>query len=603
MAQLIADRRDIDFVLYEQLEVEPFLNGSHFNGQTRKMFDMILTEARNFAIKEILPLSAQWDREGLVFENNQVRVPTGVHRVYRLYMEGEYLAMTEDPDVCGMGLPHVIALAAREYLCGADISFALYGIGTHGAAKMIEVFGTAKQKALFLKKMYSGQWGGTMVLTESEAGSDLSLMTTSAKRNDDGTYFITGNKIFITNGEHDLTGNIIHAVLARIEGAPAGTRGISLFLVPKIWVNDDGSLGETNDVVCTGIEEKMGLHASPTCQMAFGSKGQCRGHLLGEENRGMQVMFHMMNEARLIAGAGGKLAATNAYLYALDYAKTRVQGVDLDDFGKKDAAPVPIIQHPDVKRMLLWMKSHVEGMRSLIYYTAMLFDRKSCSTDPSETERLSGLIEFLTPVIKAYCTDRGFDCTVQAMQVFGGSGYIKDYPIEQLLRDSKIHTIYEGTNGIQAIDFLGRKLGMNNGAVYMAFDAEIRKATRDAKDVEELKEFAEILESTMDQLAKTAGELGKMTTTQLKTAFSFATSFQDAVGDVTMAWMLLWRATIAAKRLQKLRKGKKQAVFYEGQIRSAEFFCSSVLPLISAKLSVIRKGNDAVVKIPVAAYG
>ena len=259
---------------------------------------MIVKEARNFAIKEILPVNEEGDKVGLKFENNQVTIPECFHRPYKLLREGEWIAMTEDPEIGGQGLPHLIAQASNEYIVGADFSFGAYSIATHGAAKMIELFGTEKQKELYMGKMYSGEWGGTMVLTEPEAGSDVGALTTTVVKNDDGTYSISGNKIFITGGEQDLTDNIIHPVLARIEGAPAGTKGISLFIVPKIWVNDDGSLGEDNDVVCTGIEEKMGLHASPTCQLTFGGKGKCRGVLLGEENKGMRVMFHMMNEAR-----------------------------------------------------------------------------------------------------------------------------------------------------------------------------------------------------------------------------------------------------------------------------------------------------------------
>ncbi|MEZ4605189.1 MAG: acyl-CoA dehydrogenase family protein, partial [Desulfobacterales bacterium] len=389
--------------------------------------------------------------------------------------EGEWIAMTEDPEIGGQGLPHMVAQVAAEYIVGADFSFGAFGFATHGAAKMIEVFGTEKQKELYLGKMYSGQWGGTMVLTEPEAGSDVGALTTTAKKNDDGTYSISGNKIFITCGEHNLTENIVHPVLARIEGAPAGTKGISLFIVPKIWVNDDGSLGDPNDVVCTGIEEKLGLHASPTCQLTFGGKGNCRGVLLGEENKGMRVMFHMMNEARLGVGALGLFNASCAYLYAVNYAKERIQGRDLAEMLNKDAPSVNIIRHPDVRRMLMWMKTHTEGMRSFVYYVSYLFDKMQCADSKEEKTKIDDFIGLLTPIIKSYCTDRGFEATVQAMQVYGGYGYTADYPVERLMRDSKINSIYEGTNGIQAMDLLGRKMGMKKGAVFMEFLGEIQK--------------------------------------------------------------------------------------------------------------------------------
>jgi len=464
--------------------------------------------------------------------------------------------------------------------------------------------------------MYSGQWGGTMVLTEPEAGSDVGALTTSAVKNDDGTYAISGNKIFITCGEHNVTENIIHPVLARIEGAPAGTKGISLFIVPKIWVNDDGSLGEPNDVVCTGIEEKLGLHASPTCQLTFGGKGQCRGVLLGEENKGMRVMFHMMNEARLGVGVLGLCNASSAYLYALNYARERVQGRDLADSLSKDAPAVHIIRHPDVRRMLLSMKAYSEGMRSFAYYVAELFDKEICAATQEEKEGYADLIELLTPVIKSYLTDRGFECTVQAVQVYGGYGYTRDYPVERLMRDSKINSLYEGTNGIQAMDLLGRKLGMKNGAVFMALMAEMMKTINAAKQAGALEALAKKVEAAVNRLGETAMHMGKTAmSADFKVAFSYATPFLDVMGDVIMAWMLLWRAVVAQPALEelignaqgedldKLVEKNKNAAFYAGQIKSAEYFIEAVLPVTLGRMSAIEAGSKAVVAIPEPAFG
>ncbi|MBU2487872.1 MAG: acyl-CoA dehydrogenase, partial [Proteobacteria bacterium] len=450
MAQVISDRRDLDFVLYEQLDVEGLTKHEKYADFNRKTFDLMLNEARNFAVKEILPTVREVDENGVRFEGGKVIVPESYHRPYKLFCEGEWIAMAEVPEVGGMGFPATIAQAALEYIIGASFSFAAYGLAGHGTAKMIEIFGTEKQKELYLKKLYSGEWGGTMVLTEPEAGSDVGNLSTSAVPNGDGTYNITGNKIFITNGDQDLTPNIIHPVLARIEGAPKGTKGISLFIVPKIWVNEDGSPGELNDVVCTGIEEKMGLHGSATCSLTFGGAGKCRGVLLGDMNKGMRVMFYMMNEARLAVGAIGQVNASTAYLYALEYARKRIQGRDLADFLNPEAAPVPIIRHPDVRRMLLWMKAHTEGMRSLVLYGANCFDKEHLAVDEKEKDFYKGMTELLTPIIKSYCSDKGFDACVLAMQIYGGYGYTQEYPVEQLARDSKINSIYEGTNGIQA---------------------------------------------------------------------------------------------------------------------------------------------------------
>ena len=616
MAQLISDRRDIDFVLYEQLEIEDLLKAEKYKGLSRKMFDMVISEARNLGIKEIYPTSAEGDREGVKFENSKVTVPRGYHRAYELFVEGEWIAMTEDPEVGGQGLPHIIRQAAFEYTAGANLALANFSDLGHGAAKMIEIFGTPKQKELFLKKVYSGRWGGTMLLTEPNAGSDVGALTTTAVKNQDGTYCLSGNKIFITCGEQDLTENIIHPVLARIEGAPPGTKGISLFIVPKIWVNDDGSLGEPNDIVCSGVEEKMGLHGSPTCSMSLGAKGNCRGLLLGEENKGLMVMFYMMNEARLNVGAQGFLNGSAAYLHALNYARERLQGKDIEK-GKEPQAPqVPIIRHPDVRRMLLQMKAYVEGMRSFVYYVAYCFDRKSTAKSAAGKERCNGLIELLTPIIKAYCGERGQFVCEQAIQVHGGYGYTKEYPVEQLYRDCKITSIYEGTNGIQAMDLLGRKLGMNKGAAFMDFLNEVKTAVAKASGIPRLEDTAAGVEKALNRLGEIALHLGKTAVSKnLKLAFAYAHPFLEVVGDVIMAWMHLWRAAVAVPKLEKLADSadahairstvakNKDAAFYDGQLKTAEFFIHCMLPATMGKMNAIAAGNPAAIDIHEKSFG
>ena len=616
MAQLIADRRDVDFVLFEQLDAEALCGHDVYAEFNRKTFDLIIDEARQLAVKEILPTLAEGDRVGLVFEDSRVRVPDCFRRPYKLFTEGEWTALTANPDLGGQGLPFLVAQAVSDYHLGANYAFALFGFGCVGAGEMIEIFGTEEQKALFLKNMYTGRWAGTMVLTEPEAGSDVGALTTSARKQPDGTYLITGNKIFISGGEHDLTENIIHPVLARIEGAPAGTKGISLFIVPKIWVNPDGSLGDPNDVVCTGIEEKMGIHASPTCSLAFGGRGQCRGMLLGEENRGMKVMFHMMNAARLLVGAIGFTSASAAYLYALNYARERRQGRDLEKTFEPDAPQVPIIRHPDVRRMLMWMKAHVEGMRSLVYYGARLIDQIKCAADETERAHYQGLLDLLTPVIKAYCTDRGFEVCSEAIQVYGGYGYTREYPVEQLLRDVRIASIYEGTNGIQAMDLLGRKIGMQKGQVFMTFMGEVNRVVARAREIDALAGLADKVEKALNRLGETAMHLGQTAmSAQFRTAFAHATPFQEVMGDVVMAWMLLWRAAVAAPQLESLLKGlnederlkkittHKNTAFYHGQILSARYFINSLLPVTHGKMDAIMASEDAVVAMPEAAFG
>jgi alkylation response protein AidB-like acyl-CoA dehydrogenase len=602
MAQVIADRRDVDFVLHEQLQVGELSRNQRYAEFNRKTVDMIVSEARNFAIKEVLPTQKIGDAEGCRLENGKVAVPECFQRPFQLFREGEWLAMSEDPEWGGQGMPRTVALAASDYFNGANYAFMMYAGLTHGAGKLIEAFGTPEQKTLFLRNMYSGKWTGTMLLTEPEAGSDVGALTTTAVKADDGTYAISGNKIFISSGEHDLAENIIHPVLARIEGAPAGTRGISLFIVPKLWVNPDGSLGDFNDVVCTGIEEKMGIHGNATCSMALGSKGRCRGLLLGEENKGMSEMFLMMNEARLLVGLQGFACASSAYLNALNYARERVQGKNLLQMRDPLAPSVPIIQHPDVRRMLIKMKAYVEGMRSLLYYVAFCGDKVQTSDDPAEKDKYQGLIEVLTPVAKGYVTDRAFEVCSDGMQVYGGYGYIREYPQEQLLRDCRITLIYEGTNGIQAMDLLGRKLGMNKGKPVMDLLGEMNTAIAAAKATAGLEEFAARFEKAVNKLGEVGMYMGATAMSpRVMSAFAAAHPFLEVTGDVVMAWMLLWRATIAARQLAQAKK--KDAAFYEGQIKSADYFINAILPITTGKMIAILNGCSAAVDISEDAFG
>jgi len=603
MAQQIADRRDVDFLLHEVLRVEEMSAHEKFGEFNRKTIDLIISEARNLALKEVLPTQVIGDRQGVHFENGVVTVPEEFKKVYETYREGEWVAMTESIDWGGQGMPRTVALAASEYFIGANLAFMMYPGLTHGAGRLVETFGTAKQKELFVKKLYTGQWCGTMLLTEPEAGSDVGALTTTARKNDDGTYSITGNKIFISGGEHDLVENIIHPVLARIEGAPQGTGGISLFVVPKIWVNDDGTLGEFNDVVCTGVEEKMGIHGNATCSMALGGKGQCRGTLLGQENKGMRAMFLMMNEARLLVGMQGFCCASSAYLNALQYARQRIQGRHLLKMRDDSALAVPIIEHPDVRRQLLTMKAYVDGMRSLLYYVGILDDRKETAESAEEKTRLQGMIDLLIPVAKGYVTDRSFEMCSLGLQVYGGYGYIRDYPMEQLLRDCRITMIYEGTNGIQAMDLLGRKLGLNQGKPIMDLLGEIQKTLARAKGVERLKGLADRVEKAVNRLGETALHLGQTAMSpKVLNAFAFAHPFMDVCGDVILAWLHLWRATVAVAALEKGAK-KKDAAFYEGQVKSAEFFIHTILPVTHGKMKAILETNGAAVEISDAAFG
>jgi alkylation response protein AidB-like acyl-CoA dehydrogenase len=603
MAQILADRRDIDFVLHEQLKVEELAEHARFSEFNRKAIDLIVSEARTIAIKEILPTQADGDRIGLRFEDGKVTVPESFHKAWKALRDGEWLAMTEDPEWGGQGIPRSVASAAAGYLQSANFAFLMYAALSHGAGKLIETFGSDEQKRLYLAKLFSGEWTGTMLLTEPEAGSDVGALTTTATPSSDGTYSITGNKIFASSGEHDMADNIIHPVLARIEGAPAGTAGISLFIVPKIWVNDDGSLGEPNDVECTGIEEKMGIHGNTTASIALGSKGKCRGTLLGEANKGMRAMFLMMNDARLMVGDQGLACASASYMYALNYARKRIQGRALLQMMDKEAPGVPIIQHPDVRRMLMIMKVYVESLRSLSSYIAFCFDGIATASDPEEKIRLQGIVDFLIPIAKAYTTDRAFEVCSLGVQVYGGYGYIKEYPVEQLLRDCRITPIYEGTNGIQAMDLLFRKLGQNGGRPINDLGDEIRRAIAAAAEVERTAPMAEKLEQALIRLEEVARHLG-MTAMygNLPTAAAHAHPFLEVCGDVIVGWMLLWRARIAAEALTAKEK-EKDAAFYEGQIRGAEFYNQIMLPVTLGRMDAILSGSSVVIDIPEDAFG
>ncbi len=601
MAQLIADRRDIDFVLHEQLEVEKLSNHETFGEFNRKTMDMVVSEARNLSLKEVLPTNVIGDRKGCEFQNGLVKVPEEFQKIWQLYRDGEWIAMTEKPEWGGQGMPHALSVAATEYLNGANMAMFMYVALTHGAANLIEAFGTDQQKKQCLRNMYTGKWGGTMLLTEPNAGSDVGALETTAKKNPDGTYSITGNKIFISAGENDLVENIIHPVLARIEGAPAGTRGISLFLVPKIRINEDGTLGELNDVVCTGIEHKMGIHGNCTCSLSLGAKGSCIGTLLGEENKGMKAMFQMMNEARIYCGIQGLSLASSSYMNAVNYAKQRVQGANLMTMLDKNPPAVPIIQHPDVRRQLMNMKVYVEGMRSLLYYLAYLNDLVKIEGSTEEKERLQGIVDVLIPVAKGYVTDRCFDVCSHGVQVFGGYGFIEEYPQAQLLRDARITMIYEGSNGIQAMDLLGRKLGMKKGKPVMDLFAEIQKTTSEAKKNDALKDLGEDLEDAMTKLGETAMHMGKKAmSAEVMSAFAFAHPFLEATGDVIMAWLLLWRALVASKKVETAKKDK---TFYIGQMKSAEFFIESILPISLGKMNAIMKNSHAAVDMSEDAFG
>jgi alkylation response protein AidB-like acyl-CoA dehydrogenase len=609
--------RDIKFILYEQLGIERLCQFEKFKDYSRETFDMVLEEGAKIATEVIAPLNSISDKEGCTYEKGKVKVPEAFHEAFKKYCEGGWIAASVDAEAGGQGLPESIALAAAEMFVSASCSFTTYPGLTRGCANLIESFGTPEQKALFLEKMYSGRWTGTMCLTEPQAGSAVGDVKSMAKKEGDH-YLIQGTKIFITAGDHNLTENIIHAVLARTENAPPGIKGLSLFIVPKVRVNADGSLGPPNDVNCGGIEHKMGLKGSATATLNFGDEGKCQGYILGQEGQGIQLMFQMMNEARLGVGLQGFAVGNTAYLYALKYAKERIQGVEIEKMKDPNAPRVAIIKHPDVRRMLLTMKTYAEGLRALIYRTAYYADLAKVAIDPQEKEYCENMIDLLIPIVKSYSTDIAFRLTEWAIQVHGGYGYCGEYPVEQLCRDVKITSIYEGTNGIQAMDLVGRKLSMKKGALVMGWMKEINEFIEKHRahqtfgpGIAQLEKAKNILVNVSMHFAKVAAGGDRLY------PMLHACLYLEMFGETELAYLLLHQAIIAKDKVDaifqkagaaspeaqaKMVEENADAAFYTGKIHGAEFFVNNILPQGQGKSSTILSGNKSALMIPEMAF-
>jgi len=620
MANLLVDMRDQQFNLYEMLDIEGLSKYPKYAEYSKDLYDAVINEAEKLAVNVIEPTNEIGDKEECQFSDGKVTVPKAFHEAYKKYVEGGWITISDDPEVGGQGFPAIIGISSGELFSAANFAFNMYPGLTHGAAKLIEIYGTEEQKRTYMDKMYAGQWGGTMCLTEPGAGTDVGALRTIAKPIGDGKFKISGTKIFISAGDHDLTENIVHPVLARIEGAPAGTKGISIFMVPKYRVNDDGSVGDFNDVNTGNIEHKMGIKGNSTCTLNFGDKDDCVGELLGEEGKGMRVMFNMMNEARLGVGVQGLAHSSAAYLHAVNYASERLQGADLANFRNPDAPKVPIINHPDVRRMLLWMKAHVEGLRALIYWIAYCVDISEGTEDEAEKEKYHGFVELLTPICKSWGSDMGFRVCETAVQVYGGYGYTSEYPVDQYMRDCKIASIYEGTNGIQALDLVARKLGQNKGANFINFITEITKTIESNKSNGALKDAFAELDSAKNTLAEMGGffaQCGKEG--KFLVPVGNAMPFLELMSNVTLGWLLLWQASIANEKLEAIKKDKgitdddwaglvelykdnKDASYYQGKVAVAKYFSAYILPHVEANAKAIKKEDMSIMEISENAF-
>ncbi len=601
-----ADLREIQFVLFEQLQIDKLLGKAPFDAWGPDEVNSVIQQTYRFATEVTGPLNAVGDREGCRVENGRVITPTGFKDAWKQLYELGIRAIGAAVEFGGSGAPKCLAAVVEELLCGANTAFNMYPGLTYGAAELLEQCATHAQQSRFVGNMLNGTWGGTMCLTEPQAGSDVGLAKTSATRNADGTFSIRGTKIYISAGDHDLADNIIHLVLARIEGAPAGTKGLSLFIVPRVKINADGSLGEGNDVTLGGIEHKMGIIGSATCVLNFGEAGNCVGELVGGvENAGMAQMFRMMNGARIAVGIQGVSLASAAYLSALEYARERKQGANMTRWKDPTAPRVAIIEHADVRRMLIDMKSRVEGIRMLILKLAYHQDQADQlrGSDDEKSAYHQGQVELLTPIVKAYASDQAFRVCETAIQTYGGAGYIKDYPVEQYCRDSKIFSIYEGTNHIQAMDLVGRKVGQNGGRHAMEFFTDVMTFVGANGAHPELGPSVQALGAALEALQGSTLRLqGWFMSGQVSLVPLASTRFLEMMSVVTVSWLLLDAARIGLEKLPSLPEGHPDRAFYEGKKWAALYFCRNVLPSVEATAKVLEAGDSSAIDIPDAAF-
>jgi alkylation response protein AidB-like acyl-CoA dehydrogenase len=594
MSHFKVNERDIYFILKEQLKYGDLCKLAAYHELDIETLDLLVSEASKFAAGVLGPLQEVGDKDGVVFAAGKVRCAPGFREAFSLFGENGWIAATSDLEHGGQGFPRVVGIVINDLMYGACISFHMAPSLTHGAGHLIETFGTKELQERYIPNMYGGKWSGTMCLTEPQAGSNLASIKTKAVR--EGDHFkIKGTKIFITWGDHDLTENIIHLALARIEGAPEGVKGISLFVVPKVRVRDDGSLGEPNDVNCAGVEHKLGLHGSPTCVLNFGENDDCMGFLCGEENKGLAHMFQMMNSARINVGVAGIGIAATAYQNALAYAKERIQGPDL---ARRKSGEVPIIDHPDVRRMLLWMKAAIDGMRSMAYTTGYWSDLAFESDDDKERAHFDSLVDFMTPIVKAYCSDTGFKVCEYAIQCLGGYGFTREYPLEQYLRDAKILSLYEGTNGIQSMDLMGRKLLISEGAPCKAFFSELQSFCARTETHPTLGEHVQSLARVAEKLKELADSMRSAVKSDPLQWASKTYAGLMCFAEAAMAWHLLDMAAIAEKKIDE----GGASDFYVGKVMQAKYFADVTLPVLHARAGMCMRPSREVVEIPDDAF-
>ena len=598
-----ANLRDLTFLLFEQFHLEELLGKEPYANWGKDEVTAVLEEAYGWVQKYLGPLNSLGDEVGCKLENGQVKAPPGFKEAWQELFKAGWRTLAIEEKHGGQAGPFTLAMLVEEFMCGSCTSFNMYPALTQGAADVILAFGTPDQHTKYVANMFNGKWAGTMCLTEPHAGSDVGSASTIARKREDGTYNIQGTKIFISGGDHDMTENIVHMVLARTPDAPPGTKGLSLFIVPKLRPD-----GTSNDVKVAGIEHKMGIKASSTAQLVFGEDGNCVGELVGTvEQKGISQMFHLMNYARIGVGLQGLALASSAYLNALEYAKDRKQGSSIKQWKDATAPRVPIIEHADVKRMLLDMKSRVEGLRALAVKLTMHIDRvtalEKSGGDKTQIEYHQGQVDLLVPLLKAYGSDQAFQICATAIQVYGGAGFLKDWPVEQYCRDSKIFSIYEGTNHIQAMDLVGRKLMQRGGQNVQQFAKDVAQFVAANKDHATLKDAVAVLGQAMEAMTSTGGKFmqwfggGKLEMVPV-----VANRFLEMMSETTIGWLLLEQAVVAEAASGKLAADHPDKAFYAGKLYAAQYFAFNVLPGVAAKAQLIAREDRSAVDIPVEAF-
>ena len=588
MAEYKAPLRDMQFVLNEVLSLE-----EHYKSlpgceeATPDMVAAILEEGAKFAERVLSPLNQVGDQQGCQFNDGEVKTPDGFKEAYEAFVEGGWPSLAHDPEWGGQGLPESLGIVLNEMVGTANWSWSMYPGLSHGAMNTLEAHGTTEQKQTYLTKLVSGQWTGTMCLTEAHCGTDLGMLRTKAEPRDDGSYSITGTKIFISAGEHDLAENIVHIVLARLPDAPAGTKGISLFIVPKFLPDADGNVGERNGVNCGSIEHKMGIHGNATCVMNFDA---AQGYLIGPPNKGLNCMFTFMNTARIGTALQGLAHTEWGFQNSLTYARDRLQMRALSGPKAPEKAADPIIVHPAVRNMLLTQKSLAEGGRALIYFAAQQVDRAKLATTDEERQEAEDLLSLLTPIAKAFLTEVGVECASHGLQVFGGHGYIAEWGMEQNLRDARISTIYEGTTQVQALDLLGRKVLMTQGELLKRFTKKIHKFCQSHEGNAEMESYVKSLATSNKEWGDLTLQIGMKAMKDREEVGAAAVEYLMYSGYITLAWLWARQAEVA---LTKLAEGTSEVDFYQAKLKTANFYFARILPRTKTLAEVMLSGSDS----------